>query len=114
MARFAVFVLLVSAVAFAAADDVIVGTGKNFDKIIKDNAFVVAEFYAPWCGHCKNLEPEYAKAATELKTAGLPIKLVKVSARSVLDPAFFSDIITFPRKAIIMGCWWTWTFGGKR
>lgn len=85
MARVTLFVLLATAVAFAAADDVIVGTGKNFDKIIKDNAFVVAEFYAPWCGHCKSLEPEYAKAATELKASGVPIKLMKVRRVNLSD-----------------------------
>lgn len=78
MARTALLVLFATAVAFAAADDVIVGTGKNFVEIVKENPFVVAEFYAPWCGHCKNLEPEYAKAATELKKSKIPIKLVKV------------------------------------
>jgi len=78
MARTVILILVATAVAFASAEDVVVGTGKNFDKIIKDNSFVVAEFYAPWCGHCKTLEPEYAKAATELKASGLPIKLMKV------------------------------------
>lgn len=64
------------------ADDVLVGTGSNFDKIIGKNPFVVAEFYAPWCGHCKNLEPEYAKAAKQLKEEKAGITLVKVCPSS--------------------------------
>lgn len=50
-------------------------TASNFQKsVIQDDSIWVVEFYAPWCGHCKNLVPEYTKAAAALKG------LVKVGA----------------------------------
>lgn len=40
----------------------------NFDsQVIRGDEVWIVEFFAPWCGHCQNLVPEYSKAANALK-----------------------------------------------
>uniref|UniRef100_A0A8C2Q4P8 protein disulfide-isomerase n=1 Tax=Cyprinus carpio TaxID=7962 RepID=A0A8C2Q4P8_CYPCA len=40
---------------------------ENFDSIVNDESKdVLIEFYAPWCGHCKSLEPKYKELGEKL------------------------------------------------
>jgi len=49
---------------------------EEFDKFIADYPIALVEFYAPWCGHCKTLAPEFKKAATTLKNDNIGLAAV--------------------------------------
>ncbi|KAL8449339.1 hypothetical protein Emed_003220 [Eimeria media] len=75
---------------------VLVMTKANFDETLKANELVLVKFYAPWCGHCKRMAPEYAKAAKTLKEKGSKIILGKVDATAETDLANTHDVNEFP------------------
>ncbi|MED6218511.1 Protein disulfide isomerase-like 1-4 [Stylosanthes scabra] len=74
--------------------DVVILKDKNFTDVVKNNRYVMVEFYAPWCGHCQALAPEYAAAATELKDEN--VILAKVDATEENELAQEYDIQGFP------------------
>jgi len=53
---------------YDSSDDVVELTSSNFQsRVLNDESIWIVEFYAPWCGHCKSLVPEYKKTAKALK-----------------------------------------------
>jgi protein disulfide-isomerase A1 len=64
----------------AKENDVLVLTDDNFEEAISEHSGLLVEFYAPWCGHCKNLQPAYDAAAKELAGKGLPLAKIDADA----------------------------------
>ncbi|KZV37369.1 protein disulfide isomerase-like 1-3-like [Dorcoceras hygrometricum] len=73
---------------------VVVLKESNFSEFVQKNRFVMVEFYAPWCGHCQALAPEYAEAAAELKDE--EVALAKIDATEETELAQKFDVQGFP------------------
>ncbi|KAJ1975047.1 hypothetical protein H4R34_004485 [Dimargaris verticillata] len=61
--------LLAGSVAglYSPGSNVITLSVYNFQAEVIDSDYpVMVEFFAPWCGHCKNLAPAYDKVATDV------------------------------------------------
>ncbi|KAL2521259.1 Protein disulfide isomerase-like 1-2 [Forsythia ovata] len=99
----ALIALLNVSVVAEEGDKVLTLDHSNFSEVVSKHDFIVVEFYAPWCGHCKALAPEYEKAALVLSSHDPPISLAKVDANEEANRGLATEfqIQGFPTIKII-------------
>jgi len=96
----------------ALASDVVQLKKDDFKEFMEENDLVLAEFFAPWCGHCKALAPEYENAATTLKEKD--IKLVKVDCTEEQDLCQEYGVEGYPTLKVFRGLDTISSYGGQR
>jgi len=72
-------------------------TKENFDQVVNDNDFVLIDFWASWCGPCRQFAPVY-EAASE-RHEDLVFAKVDTEAQQELAAAF--DIRSIPTLMIV-------------
>jgi len=87
--------LICALLAITVSGAVVDLTPSNFDEVVNGHKYAFVEFFAPWCGHCKSLAPEYEKfgAAFEGKA---DVVIAKVDADEHKDLGSRFSVQGFP------------------
>uniref|UniRef100_A0A9L0IAI4 protein disulfide-isomerase n=1 Tax=Equus asinus TaxID=9793 RepID=A0A9L0IAI4_EQUAS len=75
---------------------------ESFKDSRKDDIWLV-DFYAPWCGHCKKLEPIWNEVGLEMKSIGSPVKVGKMDATSYSSIASEFGVRGYPTIKLLKG-----------
>lgn len=81
---------LTGLVALAAAKSAVLDLiPKNFDKVVHESGKpTLVEFFAPWCGHCKNLAPVFEELGLAFENSGVQIAKVDADAERELGKRY--------------------------
>lgn len=100
--KFAASIIAATSLLSSTQAEVVKLSESNFDTFVDGSKHSFVEFFAPWCGHCKNLEPEWAIAGdTFLPEDDVLIAAVDATENMALadkyDVAGYPTIKYFPK-----------------
>ncbi|XP_036414244.1 protein disulfide-isomerase TMX3 [Colossoma macropomum] len=79
---------------------------EDLDDKFKDNRMDdvwLVDFYAPWCGYCKKLEPIWFEVGAELKNSGSPVRVGKMDATAYSGVASEFGVRGYPTIKLLKG-----------
>ncbi|XP_030624308.1 protein disulfide-isomerase TMX3 isoform X1 [Chanos chanos] len=79
---------------------------EDLDDTFKDNRMDdvwLVDFYAPWCGYCKKLEPIWHDVGAELKNSGSPVRVGKMDATAYSGVASEFGVRGYPTIKLLKG-----------
>jgi protein disulfide-isomerase-like protein len=91
-------------------NDVVHLTEETFGDALAGTSSLLVMFYAPWCGHCKKMKPEYERAAATLIVEEVPGALAAVDATKERELATRYNITGFPSVKYFKEGKYVWDF----
>nr|XP_040022708.1 protein disulfide-isomerase TMX3-like [Gasterosteus aculeatus aculeatus] len=79
---------------------------EDLDDTFKDtraNDVWLVDFYAPWCGYCKKLEPVWHDVGVELKSSGSPVRVGKMDATAYSGMSSEFGVRGYPTIKMLKG-----------
>ena len=99
--------------AGVGAKEVLTGTDLSLPGILASHDLVLLDLYAPWCGHCQALEPEFASAAAAVG-GDEPATFVKVDVTANQKTAVTYGVKQLPTIKLVKGGDVVDDYGGQR
>ncbi|XP_067290704.1 protein disulfide-isomerase TMX3 [Pseudorasbora parva] len=79
---------------------------QDLDDMFKENRMDdvwLVDFYAPWCGYCKKLEPIWQEVGAELMRSGSPVRVGKMDATAYSGMASEFGVRGYPTIKLLKG-----------